>query len=149
MFDLFWVPNLIKIGHIAILRPTDILTILRQPGGVFIIESRSGIANIIFMINGLDLCWVPNLIALEYISFLGPNFSGIRGLIVALMSNVCYLNVILIFLIVTWWLLVVYCSLLVVTACYRSLQLVPNFSMNAKTALFNDLHICFSFCIII
>ena len=38
-----------------------------------------------------------------------------RGLILVLMSNVCYLAVILIFLLVTWWLLLVtarYCSFL-------------------------------------
>ena len=49
------------------------------------------------------------------------------------MSNVCYLAVILIFLLVTARSLMVttcYLSLLVVTARYRSLLLVPNFSMN-------------------
>ena len=71
-----------------------------------------------------------------------------RRLILVLMSNVCYLTVIFIFLVVTWWLLLVtswlllvtagylvvtagYCWLLVVTARYRSLLLVPTFTMNA------------------
>ena len=56
------------------------------------------------------------------------------------MSNVCYLAEILIFLVVTGRYLVItagdcslpggYCSLMVVTARYRSLLLVPTFSMN-------------------
>ena len=63
-----------------------------------------------------------------------------KGLILVLISNVCYLAVILIF----WWLLggycslpsaycslpSGYCSLLVVTARYRLLLLVPNFGRN-------------------
>ena len=68
---------------------------------------------------------------------MGPNFSGMRGLIFVLMSNVCYLAVILMFLVVTWWLPSVYCLLRggyrwlpVVTARYRSLLLVLTFSMN-------------------
>ena len=60
------------------------------------------------MINELNLLWAPNFIALEYISFLGPNFPGMKRLILVLISNVCYLIVILIFLVVTW----------LVTACY-------------------------------
>ena len=92
------------------------------------------------MINELDLLSVPNFIALGYISILGPNFPGMRGLILVLMSNVCYLAVILIFL----WLLGGYCSLssgycwlllitwwlLLVTGGYSSLLLVSTFSMN-------------------
>ena len=73
----------------------------------------------------------------EYISFLGPNFPGMRGLILVLMSNVGYLAVILIFfggyLVVTALYLMVttcYCSLLMVTARHRSLLLVPTFSIN-------------------
>ena len=45
-----------------------------------------------------------------------------------LMSNMCYLTVTLIF----WWLLSDYWPLLVVTARYRLLLLVPSFSMNGK-----------------
>ena len=80
----------------------------------------------------------------EYISFLGPIFPGIRGLILILMSNVCYLDVIWIFLLVAARYLMVtacycsllggYCSLPVVTARYRSLLLVPTFSMNVQMA---------------
>ena len=85
---------------------------------VFNFRSGSAISNI-FMINELDLLWLPNLQHWEYISFLGPNFLGMRGLILVLMSNVCYLAVILIFLVVAWWLLLVtggYCSLPLVIA---------------------------------
>ena len=57
---------------------------------VFNIESKYGISNTIFMNNKIDLLWVPNFIAL------GPNFFGM----LVLMSNVCYLKVILIFLVV-------------------------------------------------
>ena len=79
----------------------------------------------------------------QHISFLGPNFPGVRGLILALMSNMCYFAAILIFLLVTARYLVVaarycslpgsYCSLLVVTARYRLLLLAPTFSMNVFT----------------
>ena len=55
---------------------------------------------------------------------MGPNFSGMRGLILVLMSNVCFLAVILIILVVTWWLLLVTWWLLVATACYWWLLLV-------------------------
>ena len=50
---------------------------------------------------------------------MGPDFPGMRRLILVLMSNVCYLTVIMIFLVVTAGYLMVttgYCSLLVVTA---------------------------------
>ena len=64
-----------------------------------------------------------------------------------IMSNMCYLAAILIFLVVTWWLLIVtqqlllvtarylvvtagYWSLVVATARYRLLLLVPTFSMS-------------------
>ena len=126
MFDLFWFPNFIKNRHIAILGPN--LSKL----------SRSDISNIIFMINELDLLWVPNFIALRFISFLGPNFPGMRRFILVSMSNVRCLAEILIFLVATARYFVVtagYCSftywlLLVVPARYRSLLLVPTFSMN-------------------
>ena len=72
----------------------------------------------------------------QYISFLGPNLPGMRGLILVLMSRVCYLALILIFFrgysVITACYLVItacylmatgsYCSLLVVTARYRSLS---------------------------
>ena len=63
----------------------------------------------------------------KYISFLGPNFSGMRGLILALMSHMCYLAVILIFLVLLGRYCSLpsgYCSLPVVTARYRWLLLV-------------------------
>ena len=46
------------------------------------------------------------------------------------MSNVCYLAVILIFLVVTWWLPVFIARYCWITARYRSLLLVPTFGMN-------------------
>ena len=71
-------------------------------------------------------------------NILGPNLPGMRGLILVLMSNVCYLAINLIFLVatwwllpVTWWLLLVTWWLLVVTPRYRSLLLAPTFSTNA------------------
>ena len=79
---------------------------------------------------------------------MGPNFSGMRGLIPVLMSNVCYLTVILIFSVVAARHLLVttgccslpdgYCSLLVVTARYRLLLLVLNFSVNAEYVYCNN-----------
>ena len=67
-----------------------------------------------------------------------------RRLILILMSNLCYLAVILIFLVVTALYLMItigyyslpggYCSL-VITTRYRSLLLVPTFSMNVKHQL--------------
>ena len=86
----------------------------------------------------------------------GTKFSWNEVLILILMSNVRYLTVILTFLVATWlilpvtkWLLIVtarylvatggYCLLLVVTACYRSLLLVPTFSMNKKSYIFGKL----------
>ena len=86
----------------------------------------------------------------------GTKFSWNEVLILILMSNVRYLTIILTFLVATWlilpvtkWLLIVtarylvatggYCLLLVVTACYRSLLLVPTFSMNKKSYIFGKL----------
>ena len=46
------------------------------------------------------------------------NFPGMRGLILVLMLNVCYLSEILILMVVTWWLLLVTWWLLLVTATY-------------------------------
>ena len=99
------------------------------------------------MIDELDFLWEPNFRELEYISFLGQNFPGMRGLILVLMPNVCYLVEILIFLVVTTGQLVVtsgYCSLLVVTARYRSLLLIPTFSMNGVSPSYEMLR--FSTC---
>ena len=82
---------------------------------------------------------MPNSIALEYILFLGINFPGMRGLILVLVLNACYLAVILIFLVVTARYLVVTggcCSLLVVTVRYRLVLFVPTLSMNGFIYIF-------------
>ena len=62
-----------------------------------------------------------------------------RGMILVLMSNVCYLAITFIFLVVTWWLLLVTqwlllltWWLLVVTVRYRSVLLLSTFSMHAR-----------------
>ena len=73
---------------------------------------------------------------------MGPDFPGMRELTLVLMSNVCYVTDFRgVYLVVTAHDLVVtagYCllpggyySLLVATARYRLLLLVPTFSMNA------------------
>ena len=72
----------------------------------------------IFMINELRLLRVPNFIALRIYFWGGPNFPGMRRLILALMSNVCYLTVILIFLVCN---MVVTARYLMVTTGYCSL----------------------------
>ena len=101
-----------------------------------------------FLISGQDLqfqisyLWLTNLTFSdsqnsyhwEYISFLGLNFPRMRGMILALMSNICYLAEVLIFLVVTACYLLVtarYCSLLggywwlmLVTAPYCSFSLL-------------------------
>ena len=85
---------------------------------------------------------------------MGPNLPGMRGLILVLMWNVCYLTVILILLEVTARYLEVtarylvvtarYCSLLVVAGGYCSLLvvttlllLVPTFSRNEHKVSFH------------
>ena len=121
MFDLFWLPNFIKIRHIAISRPN--LPKL----------SRSAISNIIFIIHKLDLLWVPDFIALGIFFIFGIKFPwdeeiytcfnvecvllgrnyDLHGGYCSLPSGYWWL------LLVTWWLLLVtggYCSLLLVTA---------------------------------
>ena len=97
-----------------------------------------------YVINELDLFWVLNFIALRIYFILGSNFSGMRGLILVLMSSMCYLAV-------TWWLLGGYCSLpsgycsllhvtwwlLLIIGGYWLLPLatiVPTFSMNSTLA---------------
>ena len=105
------------------------------------------------MTNELNLPWVPNFIALRIYFHFGPNFPGMRGLILVLMSTVRYLTEILNFLVVTWWLLHVTYWLLLITACYlvvttakcllpggyRSLLLVPTFSINVGKHLCQSL----------
>ena len=135
MFDLFWVPNFIKIRHIEILGPNLPKYLILGQDPEFQISFQ-----ISFMINELDLLWVPNFIAFwMYFIFattsswderintcftvecvlLGRNFDFLGG----------YLVVTALYLIVTggyWW-------LLLVTVRYRSLLLVPTFSMDENT----------------
>ena len=133
MFDLFWVSNFIKIGHVAILRPN---VKFHKNRTCCNFETKS-VAK--YLISGqgpqfqISYIWLTNLTCSEFqilysivecISFLRPNFPGMRGLILVLVSNVCYLTVILIFLVVTWWLLLVTWLLLVVNARYWWLLLV-------------------------
>ena len=102
MVHLFWVLNFIKIRHIAILRSN-------LPK--YLISGQ----NPQFQIFKISYLWLMNAICSEcqiskhweYISFLGPIFSGMSGLVLVLKSNVRYLAVILLFLVVTWWLLVI------------------------------------------
>ena len=136
MFDLFWVPNFIKIRHIEILGPNLPKYLILGQDPEFQISFQ-----ISFMINEFDLLWVPNFIAFwMYFIFattsswnegintcftvecvlLGRNFDFLGG----------YLVVIALYLIVTggyWWLLLVtagYCWLLFVTARYCSFPLL-------------------------
>ena len=71
---------------------------------------------------------MPNFIALGIYFIFGTKFFWNVGLILVLMSNMCYLVVILIFL---WF--------LVVTAHYCSLLLVPTFNMNSRKLLKKNL----------
>ena len=105
MFDLFWVTNFIKIGHIAILRSNMLKFFFSGQDPQFQI-SYLWLTNLTCSDCQISKHW-------KFISFLGPNFPGIWILILALMSNLCYLAVILVFLVVTRWLLLVtvqYCS---------------------------------------
>ena len=103
-----------------------------MPAGIAIL--RSNLRK--FLFSGQD----PNLtcshcqISLhwEYILFLWPNFPGMRVLVLVLMSDMFYLSINFDFLVVTAGYCSLpdgYCSLVVVTASYRSLLLVPTFSM--------------------
>ena len=101
------------------------------------------------LINELDLLWLPHFIALGIYFFYGNKFSWNEGIdtcfnveYVLLDHNFHFLGG---YLVVTACYLVVttgycplpggYCSLLVVTACYRSLLLVSTFSMNTFLTL--------------
>ena len=97
MFDLFWVPNFTKIGHIAILWPNLPKFLISSEGMQFQI-SYIWLTSLTCSEGQISYHW-------KNISFLGPNFPGMRGFILVLMPNMCYLAVILIFLVVTWWLL--------------------------------------------
>ena len=69
---------------------------------------------------------MPNSIALRVYLIFGNNFPGMRGLILVLVPNVCYLAVIFFggYLVVTARYLVVTARYFVVTACYWWLLLV-------------------------
>ena len=103
-----------KLEHIVISRPNVPKILISSQDPQF--------SNIIFKIDELDLLWVQNFIVLGIYLFLGPDFPGMRGLMLALKSNLCYLAVIF--------------NFLVVTARYRLLLLVPTFSMSAKKVTF-------------
>ena len=126
MFDLLWVPNFVKIGHIAILRPN-----LPQ----FLISGQDPqFQNIIFMFNELDLLWLANFIALRIYLIFGTTFSLNEGIdtcfnveYVLLGRNFDFLGG---YLLVTARYLVVTARYLVLTVGYCSLLLVPTFSMN-------------------
>ena len=115
MFSLFWVPFYRNMAH---------CNLETKSTQVFNFRSRSSISNIVLMIHELDLLWLSNFIALR-IYFIFRAKSSWNEVIDTcwIMSNECYLTVILIFFVVTWW-------SLVVTVRYRSLLLVPTFSMN-------------------
>ena len=71
MFDLFWVPNFIKIGYIAIWRPNL---------AIILISGQDLQFQISFMSNKLDLLWLPNFIALGLYFIFGTKFSWNEGI---------------------------------------------------------------------
>ena len=108
---------------------------------VFNFGSRSAIPNIIFMINELDLLWLPNFIALGTYFIFEIKFFSNEGIDTCFNVEYVLLDRNFYF---PWWLLGGYCplpcgyrslpvgyfSLLVLNACYRPLLLFPTFSMN-------------------
>ena len=89
------------------------IAILRQNLPKFIISCQDAqFSNTIFKIYKLDLLWVPNFIPLEIYFIFGTKFFWNEGSILALMLNICYLVIIVTFLMVT---LVVTARYLVVT----------------------------------
>ena len=150
-------PNFIKIRHIVILRPN-------LPKFLILGQYQQ------FQISYL---WLRNLTCSDYqilwhwehISFLGPNFPGIRRLMLALMSNVYHLAVILIFLVVTacylvvtaryclllggyWWLLLIpahYCSFPLLVWTFTNWYLLKDHTHFKQTCSF-QLQVCSSMC---
>ena len=125
-----------KLEHIVILRPSLPKFVISGQDPQFEI-SYIWLTSLTCSESQISLHW-------EHISFLGSIFSGMRGLILVLMSNMCYLAV-------TWWLLGGYCSLpsgycslllitwwlLLIAGGYWLLPLatiVPTFSMNSRLA---------------
>ena len=81
---------------------------------------------------------MPNFIALGIYFIFGTKFSWVEGIDTCFNVECMLLDLILNF----WWLLSSYCSLpvgywwlLLVTACYHSLLLVPTISMNVRCCL--------------
>ena len=117
---------------------------------VFNFGSRSAISNIVFRINEFDLLWVPHFIALAIYFIFGTKFTwnegidtcfNVEGVLLGLnfdffcgysVITACYLVITARYLMATGS----YCTLLVVTARYRSLLLVPAFIMNGVVAQF-------------
>ena len=117
MFSLFWVANFIKIRHIAILRPNL---------SKYNFGSRSAISNIIFVINKLDLLWVPNFIALEIFFIFGTKFPWNEKIYtcfsvecVSFGRNLDFLGGYCLLSSGYWWLLFVTWWLLLVTARFH------------------------------
>ena len=79
MFDLFWVPNFIKIKQIAILRPNLPKFFIMVQGPQFQI-SYLWLTNLTCSNYQISKHW-------EYISLFGPNFREMRRLILVLMLN--------------------------------------------------------------
>ena len=73
MFNLFWVPNFIKIG-----------LIVTKSTQVFNFGWRYAISNIILMIKKLDQLWVTNFIELEIYFIFGTKFCWNEGI------NTCF-----------------------------------------------------------
>ena len=74
---------------------------------VFDFGSRPTLSNMEFMINKLDLLNVPYFIALGIYFIFSTKFFWDEVVILVSMSNVCYLAVVLVFLVISWWLLFV------------------------------------------
>ena len=98
------------------------------------------------MVNERDLLWVPNFITLGLYFLLGTKFSWNEGtdtcVNVECVSLCCNFDFLAGYLVVNARYLVViarHSSLMVVTACYHSLLLVPTFSMNGRSILFASL----------
>ena len=70
-------------------------------------DASEGRLSYYMFINELGPLWVPKFIALGIYFLFGTKLSCKEGIDIFLMSNVCYLVVILIFLVVTRWLLLV------------------------------------------
>ena len=135
MFDFFWVPNFIKIEHIAIVRSN-------LPKFLILVQDLQ------FQISYL---WLANLtysechISKHWNIFLsGPNFPGMRGLVLVSMSNGRYFTVTLFNLVVTWLLLLVNARCLVVAGDYSSLLVLTARSRFLCERILGDLstHYC-------